>query len=119
MREHLKNLDLHDRDFLPPEANNDPAPKASTGFAVTAKRSRLSKDEVRRRQEEVRQASEIDKIAAAIRATMGRQPTPRRDADLGALLRQAKGMTGDFDAFVKALGMPRSSAYRFIKVVSK
>jgi hypothetical protein len=119
VREHLRILDPHDKDFLPPEADANPAGKASTGFKVEAKRSRLSKDEVRRRQEEVRQASEIDKLTAAISALLDRRPTPQRDEELGALLRQAKDMTGDFDGFVKALRMSRSAAYRFIKLASE
>jgi hypothetical protein len=79
-----------DPDFLPPEAGTDYAPTPATGFTVTPKRSRLSREDIRRRQEEVRQKSDLDKIADSIRAALARRPTPQRNAELGELLHRAR-----------------------------
>jgi hypothetical protein len=105
-RERLKNAPR------PEPGAYDPAPKPVTGFAVTAKRGRPSNADIQKRQAEWR----LDKIAEALRSRLRDKRTPKRDAEVGALLVDAKALLsrGDWDAWIETLPISRSASYGFL-----
>jgi hypothetical protein len=109
-RERLKNAP-------PPESGAyDPAPKPVTGFAVTAKRGRPSNADIQKRQAEWQQKQRLDEIAEAVRRRLRDKRTPKRDAEVGALLVDARALLGRgaLDDWIETVPMSRSAAYGFL-----
>jgi len=110
-----------DPDFIKPDWGHlKYDPKPATGFSVTAKRRRLSTEEIAKRRAQLEKQIKLLNIVAAIRERLSWRVTPRRDQEIGAHLREARELLdrGAWDAWIVSIPMSRSASFAFIKAAS-
>jgi len=114
-------LPADDPDFIEPDWGHlKYDPKPATGFAVTAKPRRLSTDEKARRRAELEKKAKLAGIVDTVRAHLEVRATPRRDGEIGALLREARELCerGAWDALIESIPMSRSASFAFLKATT-
>ena len=111
-----------DPDFIEPDWGHlKYDPKPASGFAVTAKRRRLSTEEIARRRAELETKQKLAKIVDELRALLSARVTPGRNKQIGTLLGEARGLLderGAWDTWIESIPISRAASYAFLKAAS-